>query len=115
MQAQIHQLQTKMPPQKIGPRPEMTRPANATLLQTKQLVQWKPCLQSPCSFGSQDFLPKHHCHLSRRTSIGHNMQRGNLDASRDKVVEAAKQVKIHNTNNMSFHDGHKTIVGEQGL
>jgi ABC-type protease/lipase transport system fused ATPase/permease subunit len=43
------------------------------------------------------------------------MQCSNLDASWDKVVEAAKQVKIHDTNNASFHNGCRTIVGEQRL
>jgi ABC-type multidrug transport system fused ATPase/permease subunit len=45
------------------------------------------------------------------------VQRSNLsNASWDaEVVEAAKQVKIHATNNVSFHDGRKSIVGEQGL
>jgi ABC-type transport system involved in Fe-S cluster assembly fused permease/ATPase subunit len=47
-------------------------------------------------------------------SIGYNIQYGDLDASWDEVVDAAKQAKIHDTI-MSFPDGYKTIVGERGL
>jgi ATP-binding cassette, subfamily B (MDR/TAP), member 7 len=49
-----------------------------------------------------------------RESIGYNIHYGNLKASWDDVVEAAKQAQIHNTI-MSFPDGYDTIVGERGL
>jgi ATP-binding cassette subfamily B (MDR/TAP) protein 7 len=47
-------------------------------------------------------------------SIAYNIQYGNLNASWDEVIEAAKKAKIHDTI-MSFHDGYDTIVGERGL
>lgn len=47
-------------------------------------------------------------------SIAYNIQYGNLDASWDEVVEAAKKAKIHDTI-MSFQDGYNTVVGERGL
>lgn len=43
-------------------------------------------------------------------SIGYNIHYGNLNASWDEVVEAAKKAKIHNTI-MSFPDGYDTVVG----
>ena len=47
-------------------------------------------------------------------SIGYNIQYGDLDASWDEVVEAAKKAKIHDTI-MSFPEGYETVVGERGL
>jgi ABC-type transport system involved in Fe-S cluster assembly fused permease/ATPase subunit len=47
-------------------------------------------------------------------SIGYNIQYGNLKASWDEVIEAAKRARIHDTV-MSFPDGYNTIVGERGL
>jgi ABC-type multidrug transport system fused ATPase/permease subunit len=46
-------------------------------------------------------------------SIGYNIQYGNLNASWDEVVDAAKRAKIHDTI-MSFADGYDTVVGERG-
>jgi ABC-type transport system involved in Fe-S cluster assembly fused permease/ATPase subunit len=47
-------------------------------------------------------------------SIGYNIHYGDLTASWDDVVEAAKQAKIHDTI-MSFSDGYDTVVGERGI
>jgi ABC-type multidrug transport system fused ATPase/permease subunit len=47
-------------------------------------------------------------------SIGYNIQYGNLEASWEEVVDAAKRAKIHETV-MSFPDGYDTVVGERGL
>merc|ERR1712232_993122 len=46
-------------------------------------------------------------------SIGYNIQYGNLNASWEDVVRAAKRAKIHDTI-MSFPDGYDTVVGERG-
>ena len=47
-------------------------------------------------------------------SIGYNINYGNLNASMEEVIDAAKQAHIHDTI-MSFPDGYNTIVGERGL
>jgi len=47
-------------------------------------------------------------------SIKYNIQYGDLNASWDQVVDAAKKARIHNTI-LSFPDGYDTIVGERGL
>ena len=47
-------------------------------------------------------------------SIGYNIHYGDLNASWDDVIEAAKSARIHDTI-MSFPDGYDTIVGERGL
>lgn len=47
-------------------------------------------------------------------SIGYNIHYGNLDASWEEVLEAAKKARIHDTI-LSFPDGYNTIVGERGL
>ena len=47
-------------------------------------------------------------------TIGHNISYGNLNASWDEVVDAAKKAHIHDTI-MSFPDKYDTIVGERGL
>ena len=43
-------------------------------------------------------------------SIGYNIHYGNLDASLDEVIEAAKKARIHDTI-MSFPKGYDTVVG----
>ncbi len=47
-------------------------------------------------------------------SIGYNIHYGNLYATWDEVIHAAKRAKIHETI-MSFPDGYDTVVGERGL
>jgi ABC-type transport system involved in Fe-S cluster assembly fused permease/ATPase subunit len=47
-------------------------------------------------------------------SIKYNIQYGDLNASWEEVVEAAKKARIHETI-MSFPSGYDTIVGERGL
>ncbi|KAM3069993.1 Iron-sulfur clusters transporter atm1, mitochondrial [Clarireedia jacksonii] len=47
-------------------------------------------------------------------SIEHNIRYGNMAASSEKVLEAAKRAKIH-TIIKSFPDGYKTMVGERGM
>jgi len=47
-------------------------------------------------------------------TIGYNIHYGDLSASFDEVIEAAKKAHIHDTI-MSFPDGYDTVVGERGL
>jgi len=47
-------------------------------------------------------------------SIGYNIQYGNLHASWDEVITAAKKAHIHDTI-LSFPHGYDTVVGERGL
>lgn len=47
-------------------------------------------------------------------TIAYNIQYGNLNASGEQVVEAAKKARLHDTI-MSFPQGYDTIVGERGL
>ncbi len=47
-------------------------------------------------------------------SIFYNIAYGNLEASREEVIDAAKKAHMHETI-MSFPDGYDTIVGERGL
>ena len=47
-------------------------------------------------------------------TIGYNIQYGDLDASWEEVMQAAREARIHDTI-MSFPLGYDTIVGERGL
>ena len=47
-------------------------------------------------------------------TIGYNINYGDLNATWDDVIEAAKKARIHDTI-MSFPDGYNTVVGERGL
>jgi len=47
-------------------------------------------------------------------SIGYNIHYGDLSASWEDVIHAAKKAHIHDTV-MSFPDGYDTVVGERGL
>jgi ATP-binding cassette subfamily B (MDR/TAP) protein 7 len=47
-------------------------------------------------------------------TIEHNIRYGNMDASPEQVVEAAKRANIHETIS-KFPDGYGTMVGERGL
>ncbi|PVH94239.1 hypothetical protein DM02DRAFT_198378 [Periconia macrospinosa] len=47
-------------------------------------------------------------------TIEHNIRYGNLEASRDKVIEAAKRARLHETI-QQFPDGYGTMVGERGM
>lgn len=47
-------------------------------------------------------------------TIEHNIQYGNLEASKEQVIDAAKRAHIHETI-QQFPDGYQTMVGERGL
>jgi ATP-binding cassette subfamily B (MDR/TAP) protein 7 len=47
-------------------------------------------------------------------TIKHNISYGDLNASDDEVIDAAKKAHIHETI-MTFPDGYDTVVGERGL
>jgi ABC-type multidrug transport system fused ATPase/permease subunit len=47
-------------------------------------------------------------------TIGYNINYGDLNATWDDVVEAAKKARIHDTI-MTFPGGYDTVVGERGL
>ncbi|KAF2640009.1 iron-sulfur clusters transporter atm1, mitochondrial precursor [Massarina eburnea CBS 473.64] len=47
-------------------------------------------------------------------TIKHNIQYGNMEASSERVIEAAKRAHIHETINQ-FPDGYETMVGERGM
>jgi ATP-binding cassette, subfamily B (MDR/TAP), member 7 len=47
-------------------------------------------------------------------SIAYNLQYGDLNASWEEVVEAAKKARLHDTI-LSFPAGYDTVVGERGL
>jgi ATP-binding cassette, subfamily B (MDR/TAP), member 7 len=47
-------------------------------------------------------------------TIEHNIRYGNLEASHDDVVSAAKRARIHETIEQ-FPDAYKTMVGERGM
>jgi len=47
-------------------------------------------------------------------TIEHNIQYGNMSASPQQVIQAAKRARIHDTIS-NFPDGYKTMVGERGM
>jgi ATP-binding cassette, subfamily B (MDR/TAP), member 7 len=47
-------------------------------------------------------------------TVEHNIRYGNLEASHEVVIEAAKRARIHDTV-MHFPDGYGTLVGERGM
>ena len=47
-------------------------------------------------------------------TIEHNIRYGNLEASQEQVIEAAKRAHVHDTIS-NFPDGYETMVGERGL
>jgi ABC-type multidrug transport system fused ATPase/permease subunit len=48
-------------------------------------------------------------------TIGYNIRYGNLLATDDDVIDAAKMVRLHEAILTSFPDGYDTVVGERGL
>ena len=47
-------------------------------------------------------------------TIGHNIKYGNMEASQDQIIQAAKRAHVHDTI-ASFPDGYDTMVGERGM
>ncbi|KAF2743861.1 iron-sulfur clusters transporter atm1, mitochondrial precursor [Sporormia fimetaria CBS 119925] len=47
-------------------------------------------------------------------TIEHNIHYGNLEATKEQVIEAAKRAHIHKTI-QQFPDGYQTMVGERGM
>lgn len=47
-------------------------------------------------------------------TIGHNIKYGNMEASDEQIVQAAKRAHVHDTIS-SFPDGYDTMVGERGM
>jgi ATP-binding cassette subfamily B (MDR/TAP) protein 7 len=47
-------------------------------------------------------------------TIEHNIRYGNMEASQEQVLEAAKRANVHNTIS-NFPNGYQTMVGERGL
>lgn len=47
-------------------------------------------------------------------TIGHNIKYGNLEATDEQVVEAARRAHVHDTIS-NFPDGYNTMVGERGM
>jgi ABC transporter ATM len=47
-------------------------------------------------------------------TIEHNIQYGNMEATKEQVIEAAKRAHIHETI-QHFPDGYQTMVGERGM
>ncbi|KAL7568655.1 hypothetical protein ACA910_021657 [Epithemia clementina (nom. ined.)] len=48
-------------------------------------------------------------------SVWYNLQYGNLSATREEVIEAAKQAQLHDVIVNNFPKGYDTVVGERGL
>ena len=62
---------------------------------------------------------RHDCSVLHRVclfndTILYNIRYGDLEATDEEVIEAAKKAKIHDTI-MSFPQGYDTVVGERGL
>ncbi|KAF1931603.1 iron-sulfur clusters transporter atm1, mitochondrial precursor [Didymella exigua CBS 183.55] len=47
-------------------------------------------------------------------TIGHNIKYGNMEASDEQIIQAAKRAHVHDTIS-SFPDGYDTMVGERGM
>ena len=47
-------------------------------------------------------------------TIGHNIKYGDMEASDEQIVQAAKRAHVHDTIS-SFPDGYDTMVGERGM
>ncbi|KAJ8106320.1 hypothetical protein OPT61_g9612 [Boeremia exigua] len=47
-------------------------------------------------------------------TIGHNIKYGNMEASEEQIIQAAKRAHVHDTI-AAFPDGYDTMVGERGM